>query len=122
MYTIKLGAIVLAGATLAACAGDSVSGPRENTGTLIGALSGAVIGAQFGGGTRERVAAATAGALIGGLIGNRLGAALDDEDKRRAYEAQLQALETGQPGAPVAWRNPDSGRYGSIVPGPAFGR
>lgn len=120
MHMAKLGAIVLAGATVAACAGDGMSGPRENTGTLIGAVSGAVIGSQFGGGTGERVAAATAGALIGGLIGNRIGAALDDEDKRRAYEAQLQALESGPPGAPVAWRNPDSGRYGSIVPGPAY--
>jgi surface antigen len=44
---------------------------------------------------------------------------MDDEDKRRAYAAQVQALESGPSGAPVAWRNPDSGRYGSIVPGPA---
>ena len=43
---------------------------------------------------------------------------MDDEDKRRAYAAQVQALESGPSGAPVAWRNPDSGRYGSVVPGP----
>ena len=36
------------------------------------------------------------------------------------YAAQVQALESGPSGAPVAWRNPDSGRYGSIVPGPAY--
>ena len=60
-----------------------------------------------------------AGAAIGGMLGNRIGAAMDDEDKRRAYAAQVQALESGPSGAPVAWRNPDSGRYGSIVPGPA---
>ena len=24
------------------------------------------------------------------------------------------------PGAPVSWRNPDSGRYGTVVPGPAY--
>jgi len=54
------------------------------------------------------------------MIGNRIGAALDDEDKRRAYAAQVQALEGGPSGAPVAWRNPDSGRYGSVVPGPAY--
>jgi surface antigen len=45
---------------------------------------------------------------------------MDDEDKQRAYAAQVQALESGQSGAPVAWRNPDSGRYGSVVPGPAY--
>ena len=26
----------------------------------------------------------------------------------------------GPSGAPVAWRNPDSGRYGNVVPGPAY--
>jgi surface antigen len=45
---------------------------------------------------------------------------MDDEDKQRAYAAQVEALERGPSGAPVAWRNPDSGRYGSIVPGPAY--
>jgi surface antigen len=51
------------------------------------------------------------------LLGNRT-AALDDEDKRRAGVAELQALETGPSGAPVAWRNPETGRYGNVVPGP----
>ena len=32
----------------------------------------------------------------------------------------LQALEAGPSGSPVAWRNPDSGRYGNVVPGPAY--
>src|SRR5690606_27244134 len=77
-------------------------------------------GSQIGGGPGERVAAAVAGGLIGGLIGNQIGAALDDQDKQRAYAAQMQALDRGPSGAPVAWRNPDSGRYGSIVPGPAY--
>jgi len=30
-------------------------------------------------------------AAIGGLIGNRIGAGMDDEDKQRAYAAQMQA-------------------------------
>jgi surface antigen len=112
----------LVGLTLTACAGNPEmgTGPKENTGTLVGALGGALIGSQIGGGSGERVAAAVAGAAIGGILGNRIGAAMDDEDKRRAYAAQMQALETGSSGAPVAWRNPDSGRYGSVVPGPAY--
>jgi surface antigen len=61
-----------------------------------------------------------AGAGLGGFLGDRIGASLDNEDKRRAYAAQTQALETGPSGAPVAWRNPDSGRYGNVVPGPAY--
>ena len=32
---------------------------------------------------------------LGGLIGNRIGAALDDEDRQRAYAAQMDALERG---------------------------
>ncbi len=54
------------------------------------------------------------------MIGNRIGASLDAEDKKRAYEAQMNALESGPSGAPVSWKNPDSGRYGTIVPGPAY--
>jgi surface antigen len=120
----SIGTVVAAAALLAGCAGDPATGtgPRENTGTLVGALAGAAIGSQFGGGTGERIAAGVAGAAIGGLIGNRIGAAMDDEDKQRAYEAQMQALESGPSGAPVGWKNPDSGHYGSIVPGPAFDR
>ncbi|NVO14485.1 MAG: glycine zipper 2TM domain-containing protein [Rhodoplanes sp.] len=108
---------------LAGCAGDpnTGTGPRENTGTLLGALGGAAIGsAVAGGGTGSRVAGGVVGAALGGLIGNRIGAAMDDEDRRRAYDAQMAALETGRSGAPVSWKNPDSGRYGTIVPGPAY--
>ena len=37
-----------------------------------------------------------------------------------ALSRQMQALEAGKSGAAVAWKNPDSGRYGSVVPGPAY--
>jgi surface antigen len=122
MQTAKLVAIALVGVALTGCAGDPAigTGPRENTGTLLGAVAGAAIGSQIGGGAGERIAAGIAGAAIGGLIGNRLGAALDDEDRQRAYAAQMDALERGSPGAPVGWRNQDSGRYGTVVPGPAY--
>jgi surface antigen len=107
---------------LAACAAtpETGQGAKENTGTLLGAVAGGLIGSQFGGGTGERIAAGVAGAAIGGFIGNRIGASMDEQDRRLAYEAQRQALETGRSGAAVPWRNPDSGRYGSIVPGPAY--
>ena len=93
-FAAKFATLAIVGLTLAACAGspDGMGpGPKEGTGTLHGAGTGAV-----------------------------LGAALDDEDKQRAYAAQMEALERGPSGAPVSWRNPDSGRYGSIVPGPAY--
>jgi surface antigen len=110
-------------ALLAACAGnpETGTGPKENTGTLLGAGTGAVLGAAVaGGGTGNRIAGGIIGAALGGLIGNRIGAALDDEDKQRAYAAEISALESGPSGAPVEWRNPDSGRYGTVVPGPAY--
>lgn len=122
MHVLRNIIAVALSAGLFGCAGDRLaeSGPKEGAGTLVGALAGAAIGSQIGGGTGERVAAGVAGALIGGMIGNRIGAAMDDEDKRRAYEAQMAALETGPSGAAVGWRNPDSGRYGTVVPGPAY--
>jgi surface antigen len=117
-FWIRIPAAILLTGSLAACARDS--GPNEFGGTLVGAGAGALIGNVIGGAAGNRAAGTIAGAAFGGLIGNRIGADMDDEDKRRAYAAQLQALDRGPSGAPVAWRNPDTGRYGSVVPGPAY--
>ena len=106
MLAAKFLALGLGGLSLAACSADS--GPKE--------VGGAVSGASTG----PRVAGATGGTAVGAFLGNRIGAVLDDDDKRRADAAQMQALETGPSGAPVAWRNPDSGRYGNVVPGPVY--
>jgi surface antigen len=122
-FAAKFAALAVMGLSLAACAGDPESGrgPKEGTGTLLGAGTGAIIGASVaGGGAGNRVAGGIIGAALGAIIGNRIGAALDDEDKKRAYEAQMDALERGPSGAPVSWKNPDSGRYGNIVPGPPY--
>jgi surface antigen len=122
MHIVRVAAAALVALCAAACSGtpETGQGPRENTGTLVGAVAGGLVGSQFGGGTGERIAAGLAGAAIGGLIGNRVGAAMDDEDKQRAYAAQMQALESGKSGVAVPWKNPDSGRYGSVVPGAAY--
>lgn len=114
----RLIAVVLVALSTAGC--TSNSGPKEVGGTAAGAVAGGVIGNAIGGSAGNRLAGTVIGAAVGGLIGNRIGAALDDEDRRRAYAAQVQALESGPSGAPVAWRNPDSGRYGDVVPGPGY--
>jgi surface antigen len=114
----RLVAIVMVGASLAACSANS--GPKEVGGTAAGALAGGLIGNAIGGSAGNRLAGTVIGAAVGGFLGNRIGAVLDDEDRRRAYAAQIQALEAGPSGAPVAWRNPDSGRYGNVVPGPVY--
>jgi surface antigen len=122
MHIIRLSTAAIIAISLAAYSAtpETGQGAKENTGTLVGAVAGGLIGSQFGGGTGERLAAGLAGAAIGGLIGNRIGAGMDDEDKQRAYAAQMAALERGRSGTAVAWKNPDSGRYGSVVPGPAY--
>ena len=56
MSASKFAAIAFAGIALAACAGspDGMGpGPRENTGTLLGAGTGAVLGAAVAGGGTE---------------------------------------------------------------------
>jgi surface antigen len=118
MAAARLLAMALAAAAIAGCSADS--GPKEVGGTVAGVAAGGLLGNAIGGATGNRVAGTMIGAAFGGLLGNRIGAALDDEDKRRAYAAQVQALETGPSGAPVPWRNPDSGRYGNVVPGPVY--
>lgn len=109
-------ALALAALAVAACSAESR--PKEFGGTAAGVGAGGLLGNAIGSGADN--AGTFVGAALGGFLGNRIGASLDDEDKRRAYAAQMQALETGPSGAPVAWRNPDSGRYGNVVPGPAY--
>jgi surface antigen len=118
MPALRFVALALFGLSLAACSTDS--GPKEIGGTAAGAVAGGAIGNAVGGSTGNRVSGTVIGAAVGAFIGNRIGAVLDDDDKRRAYTAQMQALDSGPSGAPVAWRNPDSGRYGNVVPGPAY--
>jgi surface antigen len=70
--------------------------------------------------SEENAAVAVTNAAFGGMLGPKLGAALNDEDRRLAYDAQIDALDRGAPGAPVPWRNTASGHYGNIVAGPAY--
>src|ERR1700675_3107859 len=102
MSASRLIAFLLLGLSVAACTADS--GPKEVGGTAGGGVTGGLIGNAIGGSVANRAAGTVIGAAIGGLFGNRIGAAMDDDDKRRAYAAQMQALETGPSGAPVAWR------------------
>jgi surface antigen len=108
-------ALALSASVLAGCAGDP--GPRTAQGAVGGALVGGAIGALTGGGTGNIVAGAIAGGLVGGVLGN----ALDEEDRRRAYAAEMQALEYGGPGTPVSWQG-QQGARGTIVPGPYHSR
>ncbi|WP_438274804.1 RT0821/Lpp0805 family surface protein [Nitrobacter sp.] len=111
--------LIVAAAALAlgGCDVTSSGGP-EGSGLFTGAF--AVQTGGTGDAARDRAVMAATEAALGGLIGPKLDSALDDDDRRLAYQAQMDALERGAPGAPIAWRNPDSGRHGNIVAGPAY--
>lgn len=110
MPGIKLAAVLAATLWLIACSTDTAR--KEAGRTAPGGVAGGIAG--------NRSASAPVGSGSDTLLGDRAGARLDDEDKRRASVAELQALETGPSGAPVAWRNPETGRYGNVVPGPVY--
>ncbi len=114
---LRNGALALVAVTaLSGCM--SAGGPREGVGALGGALAGGVIGSQIGSGSGQ-VLATVGGAVLGGLIGAEIGRQLDAQAQERYYAAQYQALETGRPGAPVAWQSP-TGPSGQVVPGQPY--
>jgi len=122
MYPSKILVAALVATTVAGCAGDPYSAtPRQDSGVMTGALAGGALGAILGGrGTGSRVAGAVIGAAAGGLIGGAIGASLDERDRQMAYQAEMQALEAGQPGTAVGWRSEHTAYYGTIVPGPYY--
>ena len=95
--------------SLVACAATN-----EEVGSLSGAVIGGVVGNQFGKG-KGKVAATMLGALAGGLIGGNMGRKLDYSSRQNALHAEYNALEYGNPGAPVNWEG-SRGTYGTVVP------
>src|SRR5712671_7114834 len=114
--TSKIIVAVLAAATVSACANDPYS-PKQDTGAVTGAIAGGALGALVGGrGAGNRLAGAAVGAAAGGLLGSAIGASLDERDRQMAYAAEMEALESGAPGAPIGWRSDHTAYYGTIVP------
>jgi len=60
------------------------------------------------------------GGISGGVLSGAIGANLGEEDRQRAYAAEVQALESGEPGIPVGWRGDGPKRYGTVVPGAPY--
>lgn len=98
---------------VAACGPE---GPNKaDTGMVVGAVAGGILGNQIGKGSGN-IAATALGAVVGGIVGSEIGRSLDQQDRMLAQQAEYEALERGQSGVSRQWRNPDSGRYGEIVP------
>lgn len=103
-------------------AGCGPNGPNKaDTGTVVGAVAGGILGNQVGSGT-GKVLATVAGAFVGGIVGHSIGNSLDQQDRMLAQQAEYAALERGQSGEVSTWRNPDSGRYGEIIPSRPYRR
>jgi len=110
---LRLVTVITAVALLSAC--PYPVGPRESTGTLLGAGAGAVIGSQFGGGT-GRIVGAAIGTLAGALIGQDIGRTLDRADQQYMQQTAQRTLETAPSGQTSSWVNPDSGNSGAVTP------
>jgi surface antigen len=95
-FVLLIGAIV--GSGLAACANDNSGAARPIPASN---QDSKITGASF-------------------MLGGAIGAALDDSDRQRAYAAEMQALQRGEPGVPVGWRSRESGHHGTVVPGPLY--
>ncbi len=110
--------VVITALLLTGCASDA---PKQDAGMVVGAIAGGVLGnaAGRGGG---KPAATILGAVLGGIVGSEIGRSMDKQDRILAQQAELAAFERGRSGEPVAWRNPDNGRYGEVVPGAAYRR
>lgn len=90
-------------------------GPKEGTGTLLGAGTGALLGAQVGKGQGNIVAVAI-GTLAGALLGQEIGRSLDSADQMAMERNAQYSLENTRTNQTTTWRNPDSGNYGAITP------
>lgn len=118
----KVVVVATMAAMLAACqpngnGGNTLGGfSKQDTGTVLGGVGGALLGAQVGKGNGQLVGVA-AGTLLGAALGNSIGASLDRADMTYYNRTSQQALETGQAGQSLPWRNPESGNSGSVTPG-----
>jgi surface antigen len=105
MVALRILAAALGSLAVAGCAGDAglSSGP---TGGSPSAFTGSV--------------PSSPGNPLAGNAAPMPAPALDPRDRNPAGAAHLRALQFAEPGAPVAWRNPETGHHGTIVPGPAY--
>lgn len=109
MRELKRIVVALAALCLAACAADPNGGLRQDS-----APTGSVAIAP--GNTTSTVPTVASGGVLSGAIGTTL----DEQDRQRAYAAEVQALEHGEPGLPTGWRGDKASRHGTVVPGAAY--
>lgn len=110
----KTMAAAVAVIALTACA-DIEGAPKQTAGTLLGAGLGALAGSQIGGG-KGQLAAVAVGTLAGAWLGGEAGKSLDRADRAYAQRTTQRSLEGSPTGTISAWRNPDTGHSGTVIP------
>lgn len=115
MRISRAAAAALMALTVAGCS------TKQEQGTAVGAVAGGLLGSAVGKGN-GKIVGGLVGAVAGGVIGSEIGKSLDQQDRMLAQRAEMDALERGQSGRPIAWRNPDNGRYGEVVPSQPYRR
>lgn len=93
--------------------GSSIN--KQDVGTIGGAVAGGIAGTMVGKGS-GRTAAIIGGTLLGAALGSSIGASLDKADMAYYNQTSQRALETGQSGQSLPWKNPQTGNSGSITP------
>lgn len=102
---MRLNGIAVAALSLSACAANTNGGLTEAPSTASALVSPAT--------------AAPGPVGSGGVLSGGLGSTLSERDHQRAYAAEIDALEHGEPGLPTGWRG-EAGRHGTVVPGAAY--
>lgn len=97
------------------------TGQKEGMGTLLGGALGGLAGSQIGGG-KGKMAAIGAGVLLGAIMGNSAGASLDKADQLAMQQTSQKSLEVSPDGRATAWRNPNNGNSGTVVPTQTYER
>lgn len=93
---------------------ETLGGPKQTGGTLIGAAGGALVGSQFGKGS-GRIIATALGTFLGAQLGASIGKRMDDNDRRLAGNTAAYALESRPDNRVSRWRNPNNGHNGEFV-------
>jgi surface antigen len=104
MWCGRLIVMMLAAPGLIACAGSDAVVSSQPASNVTGSVGNTAANRQV--------------ATVG-VLGNGFGSVLDERDHQRAFAAEVQALEQGEPGEPVGWRGA-AGRSGTVVPGAPY--
>lgn len=100
--------------------------PRAQTfaTTVLGLLAGLLLAScaseSYLDAKPEAAVPTAPGGITGGVLGGMIGTSLDERDRQRAFAAEVQALEQGEPGEPVGWRGEGPKRYGTVIPGAPY--